>query len=621
MNGQPYIPKATAAKLEEKTPKGYRHETALKIAVSMIGEGWAEGRVFSELRAKFEPDVTDNEIAGVIAAAKKLNPQPTGKNGRNGNAPVWTQAAPVAKTRTPMEQAEWWSKGTQLTVQQTINRSPVSIPSVPSEYGALVLSSLFREDENLNLVCQFFIEDGKAKPQGAGRIWPRNQWIDFFVNKGVPSSNAGGWIRINPTKPNGSGKEGAVTNEDITAFHYLLVESDVLPLGKQLALYARFKLPIAAIIMSGGASAHAWVRLECPDIETYHTMAVKILELLKPFGFDTSNKNPSRLCRIPGSIRKIGAVGDGEQKLIYLNPDVAPATTESLVKFEQSLTCPCVESLPLMAIAKEAQERYEWMKENAGKLGVPTGIEDLDQISGGMKGGQTIVVAGQSGGGKTTLALHLIVSALAADYSVALFSLEMSAEEIFDLLVSRFSDVDRNKFNHGRFTSQDMEIIGETVGKLAGVKLYIEDSAMTSAEQIKQRVFQLKADANIGLVVVDYIQFVNPEWSKETREQQVSAISHQLRALARESKIPMVVLSQLNDEGRLRESRVIAHNANVVMMVGVEGDKMTVDITKGRGIPTGKYELTFDRQHAKLISAPSFPEVKMRENGYRPYTD
>jgi hypothetical protein len=106
---------------------------------------------------------------------------------------------------------------------------------------------------------------------------------------------------------------------------------------------------------------------------------------------------------------------------------------------------------------------------------------------------------------------------------------------------------------------------------------------------------------------------VNPGLTKDSREQQIAGISHTLRAVARESQLPFIVLSQLNEEGKLRESRVIAHNANIVMLVDIDGDIFTVKVKKGRGIPLDDYKLTYDRTHAQLIpestaNAPGQPE-------------
>jgi regulatory protein RepA len=130
----------------------------------------------------------------------------------------------------------------------------------------------------------------------------------------MPASEAGGWLRMNPTDGNG------VEDTNVTAFRFALLESDKLPLDLLLALFAKLPLPIAAIISSAGRSFHAWVRVDADTLNEYRDTVEKMISLLARFGVDTGNKNPSRLSRLPGVIRRIGSEGDGRQRLLYLNP-------------------------------------------------------------------------------------------------------------------------------------------------------------------------------------------------------------------------------------------------------------------------------------------------------------
>ena len=112
-----------------------------------------------------------------------------------------------------------------------------------------------------------------------------------------------------------------IADTNITAFRYALLESDALPMELQLALFARLPLPIAAVLSSGGRSYHAWVRVDAADAATYRKIVSRLLQMLAQFAVDAKNKNPSRLSRLPGAKRIIGAVGDGVQRLLYLNPN------------------------------------------------------------------------------------------------------------------------------------------------------------------------------------------------------------------------------------------------------------------------------------------------------------
>lgn len=626
MTDDPLIPPATQKKLAEDFPPGTRHQAKMDIALPLIGNRMAPTSVFQILRDKF-PDAQDSEINSVIDWCIKANPAPTeyksngnghhDYSGRTNGRYERTESKPEKPKRAPSEQCDWWTNGSRVSPDVMAASSPVQIPQDMIEAGALAIGSLYPDTDLINIVLQFIDDGKKAKPHGSGKILPRDQWVEWFQTRGVPQSQAGAWMRINPTTGFGSGKEGAITDDDITDYRYLLVESDAVSIPQQLAFLQRLKLPIAAMIMSGSLSVHAWIKLESPDANNYDETAKRILANLEPFGVDKANKNPSRLCRVPGATRTLYATGDGLQRLLFLNPTVAPLSDEALKRFEESLEFPAIEERPLYHIARDSIARYEDLRANVGKLGVPYGIPKLDYLSGGMKPGQTIVIAGETGGGKSTMALHTVQAALNAGHGVALFSLEMDREEVFDLIMSNRCDIDRNKFNHGRFSDFDLQQMAEHIPGIARLPLYIEDSALSSADQIRVRTLQLKAAGKLGLVVVDYIQFVNPGMTKENREQQIAGISHTLRALARETKLPMLILSQLNDEGRLRESRVIAHNANVVMLITLEKhesiETCKVKIIKGRGIPKGEYALDFNSRFGRLAGEPFAAEPQERE--------
>lgn len=602
------IPPATAEKLATEFPKGTRHKAKIDIAISLIGNGLPASAVIATLRQKF-PEATEKEIVDVVRWSEKQHPTPTGSGFVSYQSrPTLALNRPVV-VRSVTEQVDWWVSGNRSEPEQVIAASPIRLPDTAIESAQLAIGSLYKESENINVVCRYFIDGEKPRPTGAGKILTRDQWVAYFAEQGVPQSEIGAWMRINPCAPVGTGNEGAVCDSDVTAFRYALIESDTLPLPMQLAFFTRIKLPIAAIILSGSSSAHAWVKLEAQTLAQFKAVLGRIFAALKPFGIDQANSNPSRLCRLPGAVRKIGASGTGEQRLLWLNPSVAPLTDEALVRFEESLKWPAIEERPLRALAQAACDRYQALYDNRGKLGVPYGIPALDKVSGGMKPGQTVVVAGASGGGKTTFGLHVVKSALSAGYGVALFSLEMDRDEIFDQIVSDKASINRNKFNNGDFNPDcDFDEMAKVIPEMSRLPLYIEDGAIVTVEDIRLRLMQLKADNKIGLAVVDYIQFVTPTLSKESREQQVAAISHGLRALARDTRIPIVVLSQLNDEGKLRESRVIAHNANVVLMVTVENDDVQIKTVKGRGIPCEEYSLRFERMFCRLV--PVQPVVK-----------
>jgi hypothetical protein len=158
--------------------------------------------------------------------------------------------------------------------------------------------------------------DGKFVPDGYGDLCTAAKWLDLLTEKkAVPQSDAGCWIRLNPTDGKG------IHDVRITAFRHTLVEFDEIPVELQLAFFAKVRLPIAALVKSGGKSVHAWIHVDAPDLAAYREVVSALFLKLKCFGIDPANKNPSRLARMPGARRQVsGARNGGLQRLLYLNP-------------------------------------------------------------------------------------------------------------------------------------------------------------------------------------------------------------------------------------------------------------------------------------------------------------
>jgi hypothetical protein len=195
----------------------------------------------------------------------------------------------------------------------------------------LLLEHLYSPDEFV-CICTEYGEarkkDGsiKAVPKGAGQTRTAAEWVKRIRDKGTPESLAGAWIRLNPVTALGRGTGGAHTDADVTAWRYMLVESDALPVDLQIALYAKLALPVAMLCTSGGASVHAWIRLDSRSEQDFRAEVDFILSRLAPFGVDRKNKNPSRYGRLPGALRSIGAQlalredDSGQQRLLYFKP-------------------------------------------------------------------------------------------------------------------------------------------------------------------------------------------------------------------------------------------------------------------------------------------------------------
>ncbi|MEO8429344.1 MAG: hypothetical protein ABI651_19810 [Verrucomicrobiota bacterium] len=193
--------------------------------------------------------------------------------------------------------------------------SPIRPPEDWTKDALALLALLFGPGEQINFVTAFTVDkNGKAAPKDKGETVERDALLARWRNEGMPRSEAGGWLRMNPLDGRG------VADTNVTALRFALIECDDVPLELQLSLLAKLPLPIAAILTSGGRSLHAWVKVDAAAVEDYRCIVTRMLALLATFGVDSKNKNPARLSRLPGVVRRIGAASDGRQRLLYLNP-------------------------------------------------------------------------------------------------------------------------------------------------------------------------------------------------------------------------------------------------------------------------------------------------------------
>lgn len=202
--------------------------------------------------------------------------------------------------------------------------SPIRTPEDWTQDGICLLETLYQPGEIINFITKFKLSDlknglTKPVPQGYGESVERDALISLWRHKGMPQSEVGGWIRMNPVDGNG------IADANITAFRFILLEFDQIPMAMQMSLLSKLPLPISVILTSGGRSIHAWVKADCADLQEYRATSAKLLTMLSRFGLDTKNKNPSRLSRLVGLTRTVGAEDDGRQKILFLNPKPSSA--------------------------------------------------------------------------------------------------------------------------------------------------------------------------------------------------------------------------------------------------------------------------------------------------------
>lgn len=213
--------------------------------------------------------------------------------------------------------------------------------------------------------------------------------------------------------------------------------------------------------------------------------------------------------------------------------------------------------------------------------GLPTGLDKLDEMTAGLKGGELIIIAGRPGMGKTAFALNVALhSCQKRAVPVAVFSLEMRKEELVSRMLTGEARVDGANLRTGQLSTSDWTKLIHAAGPLSELPLFIDDTAALSVMELRGKARRLRSEHGLGLVVVDYLQLMRSGSKNDSREQEISEISRSLKALSKELDVPVIALSQLNRgvETRpgkdkrpqladLRESGAIEQDADVIMFV------------------------------------------------------
>ncbi len=274
----------------------------------------------------------------------------------------------------------------------------------------------------------------------------------------------------------------------------------------------------------------------------------------------------------------------------------------------------------------EAWERLDHLHKTKDELrGVPTGFVELDNKLAGFQKSDLIILAARPSMGKTSLALDIArKSAINHKVPVAIFSLEMSSQQLVDRMLSAESQVDNWKIRTGHNLSvqEDFKAIGDAIGRLSDAPIYIDDQAGNNILKMRATARRLKNEKGLGLIIVDYLQLMVPTQTRNTDNlvQQVTEISRSLKNLARELEVPVLALSQLSRavEQRggkprlsdLRDSGSIEQDADVVMFIHRESDQegggrkeeAEILIEKHRNGPTGIAKLFFDSKKTTFLS-------------------
>ncbi|MFN2566248.1 MAG: replicative DNA helicase [Gemmatimonadaceae bacterium] len=277
-------------------------------------------------------------------------------------------------------------------------------------------------------------------------------------------------------------------------------------------------------------------------------------------------------------------------------------------------------------------ERIEELQRGGKTVtGVPTGFADLDELTSGFQAADLVVIAARPSMGKTALTLNIAQHAsIEAQVPVAFFSLEMSKESLVQRMLTSEARVDAQRLRKGMLRDDDFPRLARAAGILSSAPVYIDDTPGITMLEMRSKARRLKADADLGLVIVDYLQLMQGPSDSENRQQEVSMISRGLKSLAKELNVPVVALSQLSrapeqrageDKGRpqlsdLRESGAIEQDSDVILFIyrpevyfgpvdkdgnSLEG-RAEIIVGKQRNGPIGSVNLFFHKQYTRFES-------------------
>jgi replicative DNA helicase len=277
-------------------------------------------------------------------------------------------------------------------------------------------------------------------------------------------------------------------------------------------------------------------------------------------------------------------------------------------------------------------DRLDLLHQSPGEIrGVPTGFTQLDRKTAGLQPGDLIVIAGRPSMGKSTLAVNIAENAaIAKGVPSAIFTMEMSAEQLTLRMISSLGRVNQSHLRTGNFTEEDWSRIQGAVAQLSGAPIFLDESPALTPTELRARARRLKRERGLGLVIVDYLQLMQVPGTKENRATEISEISRSLKALAKELSIPVIAISQLNRavEQRtdkkpvmsdLRESGAIEQDSDLIILIYREEfyDAATtrrgvadIIIAKQRNGPVGEVQLTFLGEYTRFenLVAESYGE-------------
>ena len=276
----------------------------------------------------------------------------------------------------------------------------------------------------------------------------------------------------------------------------------------------------------------------------------------------------------------------------------------------------------LKKILPAAVDRIDLLHQSGGDItGIPSGFSEFDKLTAGLQPGDLVIVAGRPSMGKTTFAVNMAENAaIGAKVPTAIFSMEMPSEQLAFRMISSLGRIDQTHLRTGKFPDEDWSRINTAVQLMSDAPIYIDDTPGLSPTEIRARARRLKREADLGLIVVDYLQLMQVHGNTENRATEISEISRGLKSLAKELKVPIIALSQLNRSveqrqdkrpvmSDLRESGAIEQDADLIIFIYREEvykpdtprkGIADISIAKQRNGPIGDFPLTFVGRFTKF---------------------
>lgn len=358
-------------------------------------------------------------------------------------------------------------------------------------------------------------------------------------------------------------------------------------------------------------------RLQQSNLPAEYTSVAFFTELIGSVPFSTNAGHYARTVREQAALRKLIRASEEIAQSCYQHKQPLDEIMEGAEKkiFDAVKTRSVEESVPIADIVVSVFDKIEKASKNKGNVtGIASGFYDLDYKTSGFQNSDLVLVAARPSMGKTAFALNILQYVTIRNHvPAAIFSLEMSKEQLVNRLLSMESRVDAQLMRTGNLKSGDWKKLIESSGVLSEAPLIIDDTPGISIGELRSKCRKYKLEHNIGMVIIDYLQLMSGGKKSESRQQEISEISRALKALAREIDAPVIALSQLSRAcelrqdhrpilSDLRESGAIEQDADMVMFLyrddyyNKDSKKKNISeviIAKQRNGPIGTVELVW----------------------------